>query len=168
VYSKPVWNVQICFTELFNKQHYIPDIYLTLQCTRRNKYNITNHTPHYHVLRLPQIHLSTWMAHVNTPDEVFNWMSLESPKKLCFGVGQVQTIIYYNRIIQLFSEIINKFEELCHLGYNAVYRRFGGTSRPQLQGQRLSQARNQRESSALLSQKLKLFIITTVRTSNPL
>jgi hypothetical protein len=53
-----------------------------------------------------------------------------------------------------------------------VNRRFGGTYRLNLQGRKISRARNQRESGwqgehGVISQKIVLFITTSVRTSNP-
>jgi hypothetical protein len=61
-----------------------------------------------------------------------------------------------------------------------VNRRFGGTCRLQLQGPRISNARNQREAGSrqssdwrqrrlqgVISQKMELFVTTAVRTSNP-
>jgi hypothetical protein len=71
-----------------------------------------------------------------------------------------------------------KFREFCLLEYNAisalkVNQCFGGKCCLHLQGQRISQTRNQHEAVSkksrlhtVISQKVELFITTAVRTSN--
>jgi hypothetical protein len=124
--------------------------------------------------------------HVLTLSEETYWRNVTSASKGRKRESGIRVCFCSDRIITLRYHCI---EEFYRLGYNAgsllkVNRRFGGTCHLHLQGRRISQARNQRESSCLprvppkrrltfnglhsvISQKIKLFITTVLITSNP-